>query len=550
MADQKASELTLVSPPPSTALIYGVIDPAGTPGSRVFPVNDFATAAEVGTLAADSTDATLVGATDAANPAGRGAYAAALVTSMQTRRLRGVTLRDLLGKNYNPANGAAATINSFTAELAPAGIAITDPHGTEVRAETQIILRDDLKMHFSPGTVFKKAFNSNSDIGGMFSSSAANWNTPVNRVHISGGVFQSLQESVTGSGRLVTIYGHDCTIEGTYFKEWWGGQGMVFAGDRFLLQNTRHYSTIASDGQAPFRMLGGSGFRGIGIWSQGGDDQLQFVPSTGPTSPSYDQDITDSYFIGCWARSLSARAFVAVIAGQQDLNQNTCVIRRVGWIGCTGYGVTRSAIIENSEGDGATPRAIDDILISGCTIDGQYEDTINTQSMMIQAPATVGIGRVTIRDTQFVNTPRDYAIRVDSNIQELVLDNVRAEGVVGVINVAGGTSVNIMARNLRLQAGTTHPVIFDAGAGSPTLHLDGYNHIVGVASTRDGIRVNNSTATIIQRGVLRVDKASAATTVDAIFAGAGSTVNRDVITGDFDGSAVTGGATAVAVQTS
>ena len=108
-------------------------------------------------IRADDTSADAVGAPDGANPSGRAAIAAVpLVTSLQQRRLYGVTLRDLVGRSYNPVNEAADEINRFARELVPEGITLRDDHNLTISCETALVAYKGLRMSLGPGTQMRK----------------------------------------------------------------------------------------------------------------------------------------------------------------------------------------------------------------------------------------------------------------------------------------------------------------------------------------------------------------------------------------------------------
>lgn len=113
--------------------------------------------------AVTDTSANAVGAVDGADPGGRERFAPALVTSLQQRRLQGVELRDLVGRHYDPARDAAAALGGFLAELAPAGIRVTDSYDLTLLCEQPLALPAQSRLELGRGTVMRRGFATNSD---------------------------------------------------------------------------------------------------------------------------------------------------------------------------------------------------------------------------------------------------------------------------------------------------------------------------------------------------------------------------------------------------
>jgi hypothetical protein len=98
------------------------------------------------------------GAGSEENPAARALHAPALVTSMVERRRYGVTLRDLVGRNYNPLHDAAVPLTGFLKELSPASIVVRDPDNLLVTLETVLQLPAATRLDLGMNTRLQRAF--------------------------------------------------------------------------------------------------------------------------------------------------------------------------------------------------------------------------------------------------------------------------------------------------------------------------------------------------------------------------------------------------------
>lgn len=484
----------------------------------------------------DETDATAIGATDAADPSGREVFAPALVTSMQDRKLNGVSIRDLLGRSYTDSNDGAAALSGFFEELAPAGIAVTDDRNLSVLCEEPLVLQDNLHLKLGYATTFSRGFTGAGETAALLAHS--DWSVDVDGVVIEGGLFTTVNSSQTG--RILALYGNDWQIRNARFTEFYGGQALLFGGDNIRMDNVRATTTSTTAGTGAFRMLGGRGFRGTGLYAEAGDDLFQFVPSAASANARFDQSIEDSYYIGCTGVSTAARVLVAAIAATVEDDDMTCTIRRCGWIACGGRGTERSVVIENTDGDGTVPRQIDDIVIDQCYIDGQDEDTAQVQSVLINGDFDKAIGKVTIRSGSVFNTPREHGVDLQSPGAELVLEDAHIEGEGAAVNVQSDDNIVRIngGRFLTVDNGGTATanwvVDVASAAANCEVILTGHPVFEEIASSKAAVRLGSSTAICRVYGPITANKASGATSTIGISHASGARVKLAEVEGDVD----------------
>ena len=448
-------------------------------------------------IAHADTSANAVGAADLVSPAGRQIFAPALVTSMQARRMNGVSLRDLVGRNYNPSNDASQCFNGFITELAPAGITVNDPDNLEILCEAPLRPASGMKLSFGCNTTIKRGFSSGSS---SFHCLMANsdWSVDVDDFLIEGGIWRSASPSQ--EGRIFSFYGNNWEIRNAQILEFYGAQALVFGGDNVRLHNIRAVTSATGYGTGAFRMVGGRGFRGTNLQGVCGDDVFQFVPSTNSIDARRNQSIEDSVEIGCQGASASARLLVAGVAGPQNELAMTCTIRRVGWIGCTGSGGQRSLVIENTEGNGTVPRQIDQVLVSGCHLDGSNEFGPSSQTALILSSFPNAIGTVTLRDTSFHGSPKAEGLSIQSDGARILLDNVSIVANVTALSVSGQAKVTIRdgyyALNSVSSGSPNHIIDIRSTSQASATRVEGTPLIEGVASGKAAIRISSPTANL------------------------------------------------------
>lgn len=473
------------------------------------------------------------GITSVPDPDGREAYASNVVTSLQQRRINGVTLRDLLGENYTPSHDASVALSGFLAELAPEGIAITDPHGTEVLLEAPWRPQSGMRLLFSPHTTIKKGWSgASSDTDALMAAASAA--TDVDDFLIDGGIWKAASASQTG--RIFTLYGDRWEIRNARIIENYSSQALVFGGDDIRLNNIYAKSGNYIAGTGSFRMIYGRGMRAFGLYGECGDDVFQFVPSTSSTNPRFNQSISDSYYIGCHGISHDARLLVAAIAGPQDENLMTATIRRVGWIGCSGKGGQRTVVVECTEGDGTVQRQVDEVLVSGCMIDGSAQGQEQDQDGLVIGSFAGAIGRVTFRDSQIFGTKRRFGLSLASEGASILLDNCVIEGEQSALEVRSPCAITLRDGRLAVKnngGGNTanHAIVDTVAAGDWTLTCETRPRIEGVATGKAGIRLNSASAKL-RADDLAIYKASGATGTTGINYVAGARVHFNAVRGD------------------
>ncbi|MEM9031180.1 MAG: hypothetical protein AAGB18_00920, partial [Pseudomonadota bacterium] len=266
-----------------------------------------------------------------------------------------------------------------------------------------------------------------------------------------------------------------------------------------LIEGAIFRSDTQEPGTGSCRMVGGRGFRGIGLQAQGGDDLFQFVPITHRRNARFNLSISDSAYIGCHGQSAAARVLVALIAGPQDEHAMTATIRNVSFIGCSGTGGNRCLTIENTEGNGRVPRQIDNVLVEGCALDGSHQNGLTRQDVSITANFTDAIGDVALVNSQIRGTQRPYAITVASDGARVTLDNVSAEAETSALWIDSAATVVLKGGRYRVaDAGGGHKpghvVELARDAGRARLHIEGLPVFEGVAQDRAAIRLSSPAA--------------------------------------------------------
>ena len=492
-------------------------------------VGGIPTNAKIDAKLSGSTTPNELGAVDAPDPTGRGAFAPAFITSLQAERRNGVTLRNILGKTYNSTNDGAATLNTYLAELAGNNIAIIDPDNIKVLCLEPIRIVDGMVMDLGYYTRFSRGYSDSSeDNSALFSR--ADWAVNTSNMRISKGI---LTAETGETGKMMTFYGDDNHLTQTQMLNYQGGQGMVFGGDHNRLTLLRAITTVDSFGDGAFRMVGGDDMKAFGLYADSYDDCLQYVPITGSTNERFNLSISNSQYIGCYGKSRGARSMIAAIAGPQDEFAMTGTIRNVGFTSCHGGGVLRSINVENTEGDGNVDRQIDNINFTDVHIDGSREDQTNTQSFQVLGGFDGAIGKVSITNSTFKNSPRALGLSV-SYAKEVLLGNVYMSGETSCVSTTTAVGV-IKVRDSEL-------ALVDNGGGNTAdnvLQLTNSDisikdtKVVGVASTFAGLRLNTSGKKATLENVEYIKAATATTTVGTSHATGSSTIANNV-TGDVD----------------
>ena len=482
-----------------------------------------------------SPDVTALGAADRADPGGRQTFAPALISSMRDRRLRGVTLRDLVGRNYSDRHDAAAVLSGFITELAPAGIAVHDPDDLSLLCEEPIRIQSGLKLHLGLNTTLMRGFaDGSSDTGALLSR--ADWSVDTDDLTLHAGVLTTASPAQTG--KLMAIYGAGWEIKGTRFLDFHDGQAIVFGGDDNRITDCLFRSPTDAPGTGAVRMVGGSRFRGLGLHAFTGDDLFQFVPITDSRNARYDLSIEDSHYVGCHGISRSARVMIAALAGPQDEAAMSATIRRVGWIGCSGSGGNRTFVVENTEGDGRVPRQIDDVVVSDCSLDGSRQNGSTTQDVLIHGAFDGAIGRVTLSNSTVLGTARKHGVAIRSPGSEVVLDNLHVQARGSAVFV--GAPSRLIIRDGRY-AVVDHggPIeahhVLDVGAEAGASHvlLGGRPAFEGVAEGKAAIRLSSGEASLDAARMEARPTAGAGGTL-AVSHGPGAAVLLGEVLGDVD----------------
>ena len=428
----------------------------------------------------------------------------------------------------------AASINAAIA----AGETIVDNHGVDITLLSPIRPVSGMVMLLRPDTFIRKGWASSTNSVDCLIA-RADWAVDTDDFLVDGGNWCGSPEN---TGRIFSFYGNNWEIRNAQILEFHGGQAIVFGGDNVRLNNVRAITSATGYGTGAFRMIGGKGFRGTNLHGICGDDVFQFVPVTNSADARFSKPISDSFYIGCNGQSASARLLVAGIAGQQDEYMTTATIRRAGWIGCSGGGGNRSLVIECTEGprtEGVAdiPKQIDDILVSGCHIDGSMETGVTTQSAMVLTDAAGAIGKVTIRDSSIRGTPKTNGLSISGGT--VILDNTEIEGTVGPVAITSPSQVCLIGGEMK--AGTNHLIDIQSAAGATNVTARD-TLFSGVLTGKAAIRASSATSSVLVDNITAT-KATGATGTMVVSHAAGSEIRTGRIMGDLDDEAAGAGST-------
>lgn len=483
-----------------------------------------------------NTSADAVGATDGPDPAGREVFAPALVTSMSDRRLYGVQLRDLVGRSYNPAYDAAQCLNGFIPEIAGDQIVIRDDYGMKLLCESPIRIQSNLRFQLLPVSEFLKGFSGNGDTQGLFS--AADWSLDTDDFELIGGVLRPA--SITQTGKMMTIYGNRWRIVGTHFKDFHGGQGIVFGGEDIAIYGAKATTADTGVGSGPFRCIGVNGGVFANLLAEGGDDSFQFVPITVTTNARFNKDCVRASYIGCHGISHSARVIIASLdtSGVSEKAMDA-VMRDLNFIGITGRAGNRAMIFENSEGDGTVDRQIDNICLQNVQIDCSQQTVGEADSdIAILSDFAGGIGRITMDNVTTRGSDRAVGMSINAEAAQIRLRecNLTSEG--RVLQALDTCHIHVEGGLLELVANgggnaPGFPVDVTAAAVNSTVEID-RTTIAGIATGKNGINVANTSTRLRVRDGTTFNKAPGANSTTGVGFGANLDTRIGETLGDVD----------------
>lgn len=482
-----------------------------------------------------------LGAPEGDDPNFRSAYAPALVQSMKARQQEGVTLRALLGAGYTGTRNAASALNTFTAELAPAGIAVTDPDGIRVLCEEPLRLRTGLNLQFRQETQIVKAFAVKSNTRDALLAHD-DWAVDMNAWQITGGLWTVASPSQTGV--MFAVYGNNWSMRDMLVRDWIGGQAFLFGGNAVRMHNVDAQSETKDYGTGVFRCIGGRDVILTGLTGVGGDDCLQFVPITAPNNPRYDLSIEDAWYMNCAGRSNSSRALVAAIGGPQDKQIMTCKLRRIGFVDCVGWGGGTTLNIENTEGDPRISDQVTNIEVLNTVLHAGATDDKQAQAIDINGANGNIMSGVHLNNVTLVDNRRAIGMRV-RGVRDLTLTNCRISGQRHALVVGNGKRDDAVGE-LLIRGGEYRRHIFDlrgktdpgdvirVGGGSIVGRLDIEGALIGgIGNGRKGIFAGKSLSSARLVGA-KFDREPGARNTSGISAAPRVALELNALSGDVD----------------
>lgn len=476
---------------------------------------------------------------------------AVLSTVCEINGVRAVPWRAVLGRRHAEATDAASAFNAVFDELAGNGLALVDTEGIKLRSASPLRPVNGLTIVGIPGvSQINKAF------AGAGTESAlicrADFNTDTDNLTMSG-LILGTETPGTHTGMIMAVYGDDLNLQRMEFRDFLGGQGLIFGGERFLLNRIKSRTPYVETGTGPIRCIGGKNGRAYACDTEGGDDgSVQFVPVSGlNTQKRYGYSTEDCWQIGGHTRSAAAKMMVAAIAtsgvGSGDFPG---VIRNVGWIGIVGSGTNRNVVVECTEGDGTIPRQIDNVRAIQCFCSGTPGSGHLEVGSHIKADHPGAIGKVVLDITQAAGTMNvDWGLSIDAEGCEVELRGGVLRGERSAMRVAA-SDVQVTVN------GPLRCVVEDAGGGGVPdvaaiqcgVAASGMRFIASAPITCEGIATDLAGMHVAGVGaraelaLLTAYKRSGATGTSAITSGASAELVLGGVEGDVDNLTDFGGA--------
>lgn len=491
-------------------------------------------------LISDVTTPTARGVGSLPDPSPRATAAAPTVTALKSRRLYGITLRDILGVRYDPTNDAAAVLNAFLAEIAAEGLVVRDPDATEVLLAAPLVLVSGLRMELSPRTRLMKGFAGVTPAEALLAP--ADMAADVDDVRISGGVLAPVDAAQTGS--MVAGYGNGWQLSDMQIMGYHGAPGVLIGGDL----NRVHNLTINTDDTdvtaMGVRVVGGLGFRGSMLRVNSGGHCMAFAPITQDNEPRFDQSIAGGRFTNSVGASAAGAIAIATISFSTTGNKQTATVSDCTFEGITGAATVNGCKVENNSGDGTNAKQLDQIVFTDCAFD-------LTASVKTEPPLDVfaangnSAGSVTFNNVSVRKNPAPNAAMMRAADAHMLFSDCHLEAEAAALMISQKATVRIHAGTFSLVdaggGGTPGDVILmGGGAADSLLTVTALPRIENIPTGKGGIRLSSGTG----RGLfdrIQAFRAPGATNVSAIMSSPGAAIDHDGGEGDIDNETGGGG---------
>lgn len=423
--------------------------------------------------------------------------AAAIIASAQSLKANGVPLKKVMGRSYSSGNDGAATLNAVTAELAAAGLTITDPDGMVIRLNSTLFLRDDMKMDLGLHTTFLRGFETAfATLAAEGATSAANRR---NRVKWRGGTFRPLSESV-GGGHQLTLAINDSEFRDVNVLDFRriavgnGGHGMRMHGSRNRIINPTVSSATMETGTAGIRIVCGDDNMVLGGYVQSGDDALQFRAAVDATDhPLFNESCTNSYYIGVNVRSASKAMIAAMVSSTGSVTGSTGLFRNLGFMGITGYYGTQAVLIGNDSGLNTIDGQLDGIVVQNCGLEKRDGSSIGVSTNMIHitgawtgAVRNVILDGLTIDGSLFEGTDIALTLSAPGAIikggRNVFRSRIRGMRVSQTADVNITADFIVASEGLEADPATRHIINVETPAAGSKIRLGPGSRLIGVSS--------------------------------------------------------------------
>lgn len=282
------------------------------------------------------------------------------------------------------------------------------------RITAPLLTPSNLKMVLDPACRMLKDYVG-SQTPGTAMVHQATYTSKISNVWIEGGSWG--HDNAANIGKMFCLHGDDVTLKDITVDGFAGGQAFVLSGDRMRVLNPKCLNSGEDMGDGGIRYVGGDDFICSDAYVDCGDDCFQLVPIA-PGSANADLSITNAWYVNCRGLSHSARVIVAGLVDQDVAGGMTANILDSGFIGITGKGGNRFAVITNEDSSGA----IGGITLQNVRGDMSGVTTAANQEIII---------------TRSLGTVRDIALN-DVHIRNIAKIALDISGSVQRVRVNGG----------------------------------------------------------------------------------------------------------------
>lgn len=331
--------------------------------------------------------------------------------------------------------------------------------------------------------------------------------------------------SAQATGNLICLHGDDMELRDVSITRYAGGRAVTIAGDRARLYNLTISGSPAERGTGGIRYIGGDNFRCFGAQVESGDDCLQLVPAGARSDPLFDRSISDAFYIGCTAHSLTARPLVAALQAGADATPGDVLmgasIVNSGWTACGGSGVAAALAVQNYSSSGA----ISNIAVTDCVID-MSSGSAQAGEISVRASSAGSVSNIYWTRGRIVS-PQYSTVKLVGPVDNVTftdLDCERgAQGATLPVLDLTGTNTAVIGGVIDGH-GTPADVISVApndAMTDPATPIISPREVRGIANLRSGVHLRQVAAPRVVNGKYRPTGGSG--TARAITVGAGTT---------------------------